>query len=102
MSDETDDNPEPSRKTFDRFDGRGTHLAELLVFVDGPPLAREMLVAHGINARFVHVPGRERSQNHANRDVRTGLSSVRAVSTSSGDPIASAARANIRRATDAL
>jgi len=59
MSDETDDSLEPPRKTFDRFDGRGTHLSELLVFVHGPSLAREVLVAHGIKVTFVPKKRRE-------------------------------------------
>lgn len=59
MSDKADNNPKPSRKTFDRFDERGTHLAELLVFVNGPPLARDVLVSHGIEVTFVPKKRRE-------------------------------------------
>jgi hypothetical protein len=53
MSDEIDDRVEPPKRTFDRFDGRGTHLAELLIFVQGPAIERAVLAAHGVKVRFV-------------------------------------------------
>jgi len=59
MSDETDNNLEPPKQIFDRFDGRGTYLSEVLVFFHGAPLERELLVAHGIKVSFAPKKRRE-------------------------------------------
>jgi hypothetical protein len=59
MSDETDNNLEPPKKTFDRFDGRGTYLSEVLVFFHGASIDRELLLAHGVKVSFVPKKRRE-------------------------------------------